>query len=507
MRILIKINKWIGALLIIAIASTLSIFLYDFYSIVTKSTKKEVENNMMQSTQISANMIHEKVKSDLNTVYTLSNVFSEYKKIDSPEAKLFLKKLGNELPFSIIVVSSIDGTYYTNTGGTINLSEPNYLVGATGKKKTISVIYQNVLYGKDMIALESPIYQNNKRIGKISGLYYANYINNILNKVADDYGHQYQIVDRNGDFVLSSEASVFQDYKNIYNFLDNVTFNRGYRKEFFIQDFINGTPGISAYSSHSKTSFLCYIPIGFNDWYLITVVPNLSINLQISMQNPTVLLAIRIVVLFILLMLYIVWRQMRYRITMEKNKNELEILNARLKIKNETLKLKAENDLLTGIYNKITSERLISNYLKNEGKKGRHALCVIDIDDFKNINDEMGHYFGDNALTEVANVIDHCLRTTDIKGRIGGDEFIILLKNIKSDEDLKWKSAEICSKIKDIKVADSPAYKLSGSIGISIYPDHARTYTDLFLKADKAMYYSKEQGKGIYSIYSRILEN
>ena len=166
----------------------------------------------------------------------------------------------------------------------------------------------------------------------------------------------------------------------------------------------------------------------------------------ISVQNPTVLLAIRIIVLFIVLILYIILKQIRYRTATEKTKTELEILNQRLQLKNETLKLKAENDLLTGFYNKVTSERLIADYLENDGKDGRHALFIIDIDDFKNVNDEMGHYFGDKALVEVANGVDHCLRTTDIKGRIGGDEFIILLKNINSDDDLRKRQMKSASK-------------------------------------------------------------
>lgn len=169
--------------------------------------------------------------------------------------------------------------------------------------------------------------------------------------------------------------------------------------------------------------------------------------------------------------------------------------------------MKAENDLLTGLYNKITSELVISDYLLNEGKEGRHALLIIDLDDFKNINDDLGHLFGDIALTETANEINHCLRTTDIKGRIGGDEFIVLLKNIKSNEDVELNAARLSSRLKEIKVTNAGIeWRLSGSIGIAIYPDHAIHFKDLFLKADKAMYSSKELDKGSYCIYNSNLD-
>ncbi|MEL7654418.1 MAG: diguanylate cyclase [Bacillota bacterium] len=508
MSILERINKSIGVLLIVAITITLSVFLYDFYSIVTNSTQREAENHIVQSTMTSASMIHEKLKSDLNTVYTLSSELSGYENINSPKAKVFLKKVGNELPFSIIVVSSIDGTYYTNSGSEINLKEPKYLTGATGTKKTISVIYQNALFGKDMIALESSIYQNNKVVGKVSGLYYTNSINNILDYTANGNEHQYQIIERSGMFLLPSGISIFRNYDDIYSFFNNVKFSQGYETSDFINDFFRGKAGVATFEYGGDINNLCYVPIEINNWYLVTVVPANTINLQaFTMQNPTVLLSIRIIILFVVLILYIIWRQMRYRLAMEKSRNDLEVLNEKLQIRNETLKLKAENDLLTGLYNKMTSERMINDFIENEGRNGRHALLVIDIDDFKGINDELGHFFGDKALTEVANGIDHYLRTTDIKGRIGGDEFIILLKNIQSDDTVIQKAKEICRLFKDIKIEEIPMLKISGSIGVSIYPDHAANYADLFIKADKAMYYSKELGKDRYSIYSSDLEN
>lgn len=508
MSILERISKWIGTLLLITITITLSVFLYDFYNIVTKSTRLEAEKNMIQSSRTSASMIHEKLKSDLNTIYTLSNVLSDYKTIDGPEAKAFLKKVGNELPFSIIVVSGLDDTYYTNTNSKLNLHEPDYLIGSTGKNKSISVIYKNALYGRDMIALESPIYQDGRIVGKVSGLYYTNYINNILDNTANGNGHQFQIIERNGNFILSSGQSIFNKYNDIYHFLDKVTFTLGDGENEFIQNFIKGKSGVSSFKLEGKPGYLCYMPVGFNNWYLITAVPDNGVNLRIlSMANPTILLTIRIITLFIVLTLYIIWKQIRYRIVMEKNKTELEILNERLQMKNESLKVKAENDLLTGLYNKMTSELLIADFIENDGKFGRHALFILDIDDFKGINDEHGHFYGDKALMEVANGIDHNLRTTDIKGRIGGDEFIIMLKNIQSDDDVIQKANDLCELFKNIKIENSPLSKISGSIGISIYPDHATAYTDLFQKADKAMYHAKEIGKDRYSIYTSDLEN
>jgi diguanylate cyclase (GGDEF)-like protein len=503
-----KLGNWLAVILFVLITATLTLFLYDFYSIITKSTAREAEEHLLQNSRVSASLIREKIQTDLDAIYALSSLISGFETIDSPEAKAMLKKVGNEFPFSALMVSTMDGKYYTNNESEINIHDPRYLVGTTDSDKRISVIYKNALYDRDMIALESPVNKNGMTVGMVSGLYYTNYINNVLDDSASGSGHHYQIVDRNGDFILSSGLSDFYKYKNLNRFMDSVSFTKEGGASKITSDIRGKKPGTSSLIKDGDAVYISYIPIGINDWYLFTMAPDTGINLQtFNMQNPTVTLAIRIVVLFIILILYIIWRQIRYRVTMEDTNQELAVLNERLQVKNESLKLKAENDLLTGLYNKMTSELAISEYLSNEGKAGRHALFIIDLDNFKGINDELGHFYGDKALTEVADAIDHCLRTTDIKGRFGGDEFIVLLKNITTNEDATQKAAEICYWLKKIKLSKDIHWKVSGTIGISIYPYHAENFNDLFVMADKAMYYAKGLEKGSYYIYDSKADN
>lgn len=505
-----KLNKWIAVILFAFISVMLAIFLYNFYTVVQISSKIIEEEHLLQNTKTTATMIREKIKSDLNTVYGLASMLSSFDSINSEEAKAFIHKAGQEYPFSILMVTDLKGNYYTNNNSEINLKEPYYLIGDTSNNKRITVIYQNALYGRDMISLDSPIYNGDQIVGMVSGLFYVDYINNILSETinGNENKHQYQIVEKNGDFILSSDLSVFHDYADLFDFLDSIAIDKKSPNDNLLKNFLNEKESAYSYTINEENKLLCYMPIGINEWQLISTSPSSGVDLQrMSIQNPTVMLAIRIVALFVVLIIYIIWRQMIYRGTMERSKYELETLNELLYRKNEHLKLKAENDLLTGLYNKMTSEWMIADYLDNEGRDGRHALLVIDIDDFKGINDALGHFYGDRALMDVSQAMVQCLRTSDIKGRIGGDEFIILFKDFKSEEDLKHKVIELSEKIKQITHEEEPLFRISGSIGVSIYPDHGANYTDLFLKADDAMYFSKEHGKGGYSIYSSNLEN
>lgn len=170
------------------------------------------------------------------------------------------------------------------------------------------------------------------------------------------------------------------------------------------------------------------------------------------------------------------------------------------KRKNDEFKNKAQRDLLTGLYNKITTEDLVRTYLENEGKECRSALFIIDIDDFKGINDNLGHLFGDAVLNDIASKFVNIFRDSDIIGRIGGDEFLILLKNLNSEEILKQKADELMSLFRRSFTGKNKDYKISGSIGIAIYPQHGKNFNELFRSADNSLYVAKDKGKDCYWI-------
>lgn len=154
-----------------------------------------------------------------------------------------------------------------------------------------------------------------------------------------------------------------------------------------------------------------------------------------------------------------------------------------IKSQNDLLKEKATTDTFTGMYNKEHSVTLIKEYLRlNENQT--HAFLLLDIDNFKYYNDTYGHYEGDLAIKELAALIKKTFRSSDILGRFGGDEFMILIKNSPD-------KAMLCDKLKHILHFYSREHELTASIGIAFYPQDATTFDELFQKADKALYRSK----------------
>lgn len=159
-------------------------------------------------------------------------------------------------------------------------------------------------------------------------------------------------------------------------------------------------------------------------------------------------------------------------------------------------------DSLTGIYNKRCTQDMICEYLKQEYDRP-NALLIVDIDNFKRVNDTLGHLFGDEVLCDVANALAQCADVKDIYGRIGGDEFMLLLKDTPLELAIKT-AEEINEEIRRVYLGRLDKGAISASIGIAMYPDDGMDFEKLYQCADRAAYYVKDSGKNGVAAYSRI---
>lgn len=170
------------------------------------------------------------------------------------------------------------------------------------------------------------------------------------------------------------------------------------------------------------------------------------------------------------------------------------------------LQYKAERDLLTGLYNKGTTEMLIFKRLVSD-KNISGVLFIIDIDNFKTINDRLGHLYGDAVLSELSESLRRVFRDRDIVGRIGGDEFLVFAQGLKSESMIVKKAKNICEAFfRTYANGKNEDFTVSSSIGIAMYPKDGETYEALFKRADAALYTTKAQGKNSYSFYNESLE-
>ena len=170
-----------------------------------------------------------------------------------------------------------------------------------------------------------------------------------------------------------------------------------------------------------------------------------------------------------------------------------------LRAKDFDLRLKyqqlSQRDSLSNILNKKAFEETSRAYLENPAFSSQScALLIFDIDNFKTINDSLGHYAGDQLLTTIGNLLPKLFRTTDIVGRFGGDEFVVLLKGTIPPDSLDKKCDLLHQKISNIGLEDLET-EVTCSIGVAISQNNETTYENLFRTADQALYLAKREGK------------
>lgn len=158
----------------------------------------------------------------------------------------------------------------------------------------------------------------------------------------------------------------------------------------------------------------------------------------------------------------------------------------------------AVSDPLTGLLNRRECVAQIGQYMKQNHVPA--ALLLIDVDNFKGINDTYGHLYGDSVLSEFADSLRTIFRREDIIARIGGDEFVVFMTNLGGIGILEEKSGEIQHIFERFTLGECTE-KIGCSIGISLYPGHGSDFRSLFAKADAAMYEAKNSGKGSFCIY------
>jgi diguanylate cyclase (GGDEF)-like protein len=161
----------------------------------------------------------------------------------------------------------------------------------------------------------------------------------------------------------------------------------------------------------------------------------------------------------------------------------------------------SEIDYLTGLFNK----KAITDFAKKACESGdSHIvnLCIVDIDNFKHVNDAYGHAYGDRILREVADIILEVLGDDGRAGRIGGDELMMIIENVEEKTDLRVYLKSIRERVEASHRDENGIPQITVSMGIGTYPLYVDNYEDLFNLADRMLYRAKNRGKNRYVIYN-----
>ena len=205
------------------------------------------------------------------------------------------------------------------------------------------------------------------------------------------------------------------------------------------------------------------------------------------------------------------WFQFKARTLFDKNDEPVSVIGTMENIderKRMELRIADENmrDPLTKLYESDHAKGLMSDFLQMQEGTEYAGLLLIDVDDFSKLIEKMGVTFADEVLKSMATDLDEIFYTSDILGRVGGDQFIILMKNIKKIPDIEKKMQEIQDVVHKTYSESEMKFTSTVTIGASVFPADGRTYEELYRNAEKALVYEKEHGKNRFGLYDQEKE-
>ena len=212
---------------------------------------------------------------------------------------------------------------------------------------------------------------------------------------------------------------------------------------------------------------------------------SIKISKQLGFKQNSIVM-ILIIVLVVIVIYVAVYKYMKMHFESERIKNKAE----------QKLYQQANYDQLTGLANRHYFEDYFSRILLSHKRQVKKlALLYIDLNDFKEVNDNLGHHVGDALLQEASVIISQAIRGDDLASRFGGDEFVVLLDQVGNEQDVKRVINRLTEVFSNVEFIDHYKIKLSASVGYAIYPDNGETFESMLKVADKNMYKHKRAQK------------
>lgn len=432
-----------------------------------------------------------KIQGQLNQLQLYARSFENVDMNDYNAVKELINVSEGAGSFHTISIADSTGKLVNNNNTAAgNILHKQYFKDAIGGHVAVGLKYSD----DDNAILEMiyavPIYQGRKINGVLVGSELQSDVNEYL--MTDSFGGLGAsfIVDDEGNIILSSAngKDMIGDSTNYLKYLTDAEV--GDADGLFSQAEAGSADelaNVHRVRIEDTEYIIIQNPVAFNGWSHILQVDAFFVNSQRTRISNYVLILLLVVLVSVCTVIAFLFR---------------------LQVRADRLRKKAERDLLTNLLNKKTFESSVENIISNHSADEIGALFIIDLDNFKGINDTMGHMVGDQVLSAAAEEIRETFRQQDNLGRIGGDEFAVYMTfdNMSDSDELydviRSRAESLCTGIGHIAEKLKQDMKVSCSIGIALDPEHGTTYEQLYQSADEALYQSKNSGKDKYSFFT-----
>ena len=417
------------------------------------------------------------------------NLLSEYTNVDL--AMSLMDSLKNHTDAYQVVMANNRGQGMLADGTRVSVLYEPYYCNSAQKEAITSFVEKEGISEKSAIVTSIPITGDGKLIRGYIYMYF-NLQSMDMEKYLDDstseINYSFAVLHGKDDVLWHSEDGCEELFRNM-NFVSNVKDFEFDRMGFntFSSRMTSGRDIKAVIKDETEEHFVFGVSLELEDLYLLmeTDLENIEREEKAEWEVARKILywiSLAVSAFIILMMIFTLARKKDF----ERRSKEL----------NE----KAETDLLTELNNKISTEEKIQNYLITH-KKEQAMMFVLDIDNFKKINDTMGHAFGDEVLRAVGKGLRAEFRYSDIIGRMGGDEFCILLKGLNNDALIIKEANRLLYFFRNLVVGDYVKYSATASIGAAVFPRDGENFEELYKAADKALYKAKRRGKNQLAFY------
>lgn len=463
----------------------LCIFLVRMQKDVEQSSLDGVKTNVEKQSEHLRTVIN----IHLNYLSGLADHVSQQDSLDNEDNLELLQSFGKEQGLDLLAVIDQDGNASYSNGQKKSVADRPYFKKAIRGERSMSRPLMSAVDGKTKVILAVPIYKNNKVIGVLGASYNVGALNQMLfDDVYRGVGFS-MIVSPEGDIISCDSGLAYRKIHmedNVFKFYVEEGCVSKKNMGNTMKNFANQKSGNMILSMPEGDWYFSYVPLEINDWMLCYVVP------VSKAQESFHFIQKRETILFLLMVCSAV--------------TFFLILLKSSELKQKELKDISMTDGLTNVYNKTGTEDMINQWLAGEGKESSAAFLMMDVDYFKNINDTYGHAMGDTVLCKVGHLLKTSFREKDIIGRVGGDEFIVLVKGVSSEEFMIRRMKQIQRYFAELLVEGMEGYQFTCSMGLAFTPDDGKKFIDLYKCADVALYETKRKGRNGFTVYRQTEE-
>ena len=452
--------------------------------------QKDVEVNSRKTvaTNVERQSYHLKSVLDIQFNYLsgMASYMGEREDLFCQENKRLIQSIVKEQDLDLIAIINADGDTYYNNGARKNVKNRGYFKKAMQGQKIMSPPLESKVDGRTKVILAVPIYKDGEVTGVLGASYNVGALNQMLfDDIYDGIGFS-MIIDTSGRIISCDSGA---SYRKI-NINDNVY-------DFYIKsgEVAEGTmaqaktnikkqkSGILVLKNESDVRYLAYEPLHINNWMLCYMVPQKKAQEGFQFIRSREMLLFAIIGVGVITFLILIFQRSFIR---QKKMREI-----------------ASRDGLTQLYNKVGTEHLIKEWLHSDRSKAGGVFMMMDVDYFKQINDTYGHAVGDRVLYKVGHLLKSSFRENDIVGRIGGDEFLIFMEGVTSEQFAVRRMENLQQYLRELPIEELEGHVLTCSMGAAFAPKDGTTFEELYKHADEALYVTKRNGRDGFSIYHK----